>query len=254
MSLRALRRIITPFLSAGLVTVSAGFAAVAVPSTAYAGSNASMESQFVAAANAARAANGQAPYSVAYDLVSVARGHSAAMASGQSLYHNPSLTTEVSNWQAVGENVGEGPTVSDIQSAFMASPEHRANILDHDFTQIGVGVTVDRNGIVWVTEDFREPMGGSTYSPPVQHSTQTVHHSSPAPATTSASQPASSSSYGYQAPAVSHASAPRPTLSPRAVLRIRLTELRHQQRRTHRSSDPVAQAFHYVANLSRLAA
>src|SRR5437762_10469721 len=44
--------------------------------------------------NAAREANGQAPYSVAYDLSSVARQHSAAMASQQSLYHNPSLTSQ----------------------------------------------------------------------------------------------------------------------------------------------------------------
>ena len=54
--------------------------------------------------------------------------------------------------KAVGENVGEGPTVTDIHNAFMNSPEHKANILDHDFTQVGVGVSVDKNGIIWVTE------------------------------------------------------------------------------------------------------
>src|SRR5206468_1048702 len=87
--------------------------------------------------------------------------HSQAMAAQSSLYHNPSLTTAIHNWQAVGENVGEGPDVSDIHVAFMNSPEHRANILDHDFTQVGVGVSVDHNGIVWVTEDFREPMSSA---------------------------------------------------------------------------------------------
>src|SRR5436309_10693927 len=126
-----------------------------------------MESQFVAKMNAARQASGLRPYSVAYDLTSVARQHSAQMAQRQSLYHNPNLTTQVQNWQAVGENVGEGPTVTDIHDAFMHSPEHKANILDHDFTQVGVGVSVDNNGIIWVTEDFRQPhssAGTSTHT------------------------------------------------------------------------------------------
>src|SRR5206468_9768196 len=112
--------------------------------------------------NAARQANGLRPYTVSYDLTSIARGHSRTMASKGQLYHNPSLTSEVQNWQAVGENVGDGPTVGDIHTAFMNSPEHRANILDHDFTQVGVGVSVDKNGIIWVTEDFRQPMTSST--------------------------------------------------------------------------------------------
>src|SRR3954451_14150499 len=93
------------------------------------------------------------------------------MASQQSLYHNPGLTTQVQNWQAVGENVGEAPTVSDIHTAFMNSPEHRSNILDHDFIQVGVGVSVDKNGTIWVTEDFRQPMGStSTATTPTRHS------------------------------------------------------------------------------------
>jgi uncharacterized protein YkwD len=39
----------------------------------------------------------------------------------------------------------------------MHSPEHKANILDRDYTQVGIGaVTV--NGRVWVAEVFRRPM------------------------------------------------------------------------------------------------
>src|SRR4051794_17156861 len=133
--------------------------------------------------NAARQASGLAPYAVASDLASVARNHSQQMASQQSLYHNPSLTTQVQNWQAVGENVGEGPSVSDIHTAFMNSPEHRANILDHDFTQVGVGVAVDKNGIIWVTEDFRQPMSsGSTTT--ASHTSGTTHTTSTQPAYT----------------------------------------------------------------------
>jgi hypothetical protein len=171
------------------------------------------------------------------------------MASGQSLYHNPRLTTAVHNWQAVGENVGEGPSVGDVHVAFMNSPEHRANILDHDFTQVGVGVSVDKNGIVWVTEDFREPMSAAA---PVTHTSShpTATHSSPV----STSAPTSSSTPTWSASApTAHPAQAHPTLSPRAILLQRLRQLRHHHHRISAHTDPVAQSFDYVANLSRLA-
>ncbi|HET7309940.1 MAG TPA: CAP domain-containing protein [Mycobacteriales bacterium] len=222
-----------------LALTAGATAAAFTPASAFA-STYDYEAQFVADMNAARQANGLAPYSVASDLTAVARNHSAQMASSQSLYHNPSLTTQIQNWQAVGENVGEGPTVSDIHTAFMNSPEHRANILDHDFTQVGVGVSVDKNGIIWVTEDFREPMSSSSSSSapsaPVTHST-------------------SSSSAGttYSAPVSTHSYvAPRPAPSPRAVLLQKLHELRHDRPARHSAGDPVAQAFDYVNALTTL--
>jgi hypothetical protein len=238
-SLRTPVRTLCRLIATLTLALTAGAtAAVFTPASALA-STYGYEAPFVADMNAARQANGLAPYSVASDLTSVARNHSAQMASSQTLYHNPSLTSQVQNWQAVGENVGEGPTVSDIHNAFMQSPEHRANILDHDFTQVGVGVSVDKNGIIWVTEDFRQPMGGGTSS---------VSHTTP---THSVSSPSTSSNPYYAAP--THAvSAPRAAPSPRAVLLQRLHELRHQHSSSHASGDPVAQAFDYLHALTTL--
>ena len=245
MSFSPFRRALAPVLVAVAVGSTAGTAfTIVAPSTAFADSSYSMEAQFIAKVNAARQANGQAPYSVASDLTAVARQQSANMASRTSLYHNPSLTSQVPNWQAVGENVGEGPSVNDIHVAFMNSPEHRANILDHDFTQIGVGVSVDKNGIVWVTEDFRQPMGGSTTS---------SSSSSSSSASAGSSHPVSTTSSYTPSTSAASLAAPRPTLSPRAVLRQKLHELRQHGRHVHTSKDPVAQSFVYVANLSRLA-
>src|SRR3954453_15925494 len=179
-------RVFARIVVAAALALTGGTAAGLIAPTSAFASTYDMESQFIAKMNAARQANGLAPYAVSSDLSSIARQHSAQMASRQSLYHNPSLTSQVTNWQAVGENVGEGPTVSDIHTAFMNSPEHRANILDHDFPQVGVGVSVDKNGMVWVTEDFRQPAGGgSVSSAPTHHSTPATH-SSPA-STTAAS-------------------------------------------------------------------
>src|SRR3954447_1453243 len=251
-SLRASVRALCRLMVAATLAVTAGATAAAVaPSSAFA-STYDFEAQFVAKMNAARQASGLAPYSVASDLTGVARNHSSQMASQQSLYHNPSLTTQVQNWQAVGENVGEGPTVSDIHTAFMNSPEHRANILDHDFTQVGVGVSVDRNGIIWVTEDFRKPMysssGNSASSGSSSASSSSPSHSGSTSHTTSAH-----STPSYTVPS-SHTSvaAPHPAPSPRAVLLHRLHELRHHSSDRHVSSDPVAQAFDYVNALAAL--
>jgi hypothetical protein len=223
---------------------------VATPGTAFAASNYGMASQFIARVNSARAANGQAPYAVMSDLTSIAIQHSAAMASGQSLYHNPSLTTEVANWQAVGENVGEGPDVNDVAVAFMQSPEHRANILDHDFTQIGVGVSVDKNGIVWVTEDFRKPMYSPSTSSSSSASSSSSHSSSSS--TSHAAAPVAHYTPTVTTAAAPDLATPRHVPSPRAVL---MRKLHHLQASAHapKRTDPVAQSFVYVSNLSRLA-
>jgi peptidoglycan hydrolase-like protein with peptidoglycan-binding domain len=85
------------------------------------------------------------------------------MASKNSLYHNPNLTSDVKNWRWVGENVGYGGDSRSLHQAFMNSAPHRANILDRDFTEVGIGVVV-RAGRVWVAEVFRKPARASLSS------------------------------------------------------------------------------------------
>ena len=123
-------------------------------------------SSYASMLNSERTSNGLPPLSVSADLTAVAQRWSAQMAGSGTLSHNPGLTSQVHNWQAVGENVGEGPTIEDLDDAFWDSPEHRANILDTDYREFGVGYTV-RDGIIWIAVDFRQPLttsGGSTAS------------------------------------------------------------------------------------------
>jgi len=258
-SLRVVRgtltRLFAAVVLAGAVTTTV---ATVAPAAAFADSSASMESQFIAKMNAARESVGLRPYAVASDLTSIARQHSAQMASQQRLYHNPNLTSQVQNWQAVGENVGEGPTVSDIHNAFMQSPEHRANILDHDFTQVGVGVVVDKNGIIWVTEDFREPMQSGSSS-----SSSTTHHAASKPATapthsTSVPKPATvapaPAAPKHSAPAATpHVTHARPVVaaSPQAKLLAKLSAMRSAGADAP-SPDPVAAAFAYLSTVTDL--
>jgi len=127
------------------------------------------ESCFLSAVNAARSAAGAAPLSIQGDLLRISRAWSQTMATAGQLFHDPNLTKLVpSTWQALGENVGTGPTCDSIAQAFMNSPEHRKNILDPAFTTVGVGVVDSADGTVWVTEDFM----GTGVARPVPVSTQ----------------------------------------------------------------------------------
>jgi uncharacterized protein YkwD len=116
-----------------------------------------VEDTFTAKLNAARSSRGIPRLTVRADLVAVARAQAQRMATKSLLYHNPNLTTNVKNWRWVGENVGYGPDAASVHSAFMHSAPHKANILDRDYTEVGIG-TVVKNGRVWVAQVFRQPM------------------------------------------------------------------------------------------------
>lgn len=156
----------------GRSRLAAALIAVAVALTALIGSAAvsagpagatSVEDVFTTKINQARAARGIPKLTTRGGLVTVARNWAATMASQSKLYHNPRLTSAVSNWQYVGENIGYGPDALTVHVAFMNSPGHRANILDRDYSEVGVGAVVvgDR---VWVAEVFRRPMRVTTSS------------------------------------------------------------------------------------------
>jgi uncharacterized protein YkwD len=49
-------------------------------------------------------------------------------------------------WQTIGENIAEGQTtVPQVADAWMASPEHRANILNTTFEETGIGLALGRD-------------------------------------------------------------------------------------------------------------
>lgn len=92
----------------------------------------------------------------------IAREHSDRMARDGTIYHNENLSKEYTaakgGYEYGGENVGMGPNCDAIQNAFMSSPGHRENILDRDYTYVGIGVTFDSaTGTLYVTIDFFTP-------------------------------------------------------------------------------------------------
>jgi len=152
-----------------VLTLGASFVA---PPLAHAdsGSNA----QFVSDTNAARSQHGLRGYVVASDLTSIANRWAAHMAATRTLEHNPDASSEVCCWQSMGENVGVGSSVSQIQQAFMASAPHRANILSSTYAEIGVGTARGSDGQLYVDELFRLRSGASAprASAPSQVSTR----------------------------------------------------------------------------------
>jgi uncharacterized protein YkwD len=120
-------------------------------------SYASVESSYLSILNQERTSHGLAPLQANAELTAVANSWATRMASSGVLRHNPALTSEVHNWQALGENVGCGPDVRDLTDAFWASSEHRDNILDPDYTEVGIGATIADHRI-YIAVEFRQPM------------------------------------------------------------------------------------------------
>src|SRR6266536_117176 len=89
----------------------------------------SQAQQFVTYINAQRSSRAIQTMRVTSDLASYAYAHSRAMAAKQTIFHSTDAQlNSIPNWIGLGENVGMGDTVDDLNQAFMHSPEHRFNI------------------------------------------------------------------------------------------------------------------------------
>jgi len=175
--LRSRLRLAAPVILLGLAVpvvaqaVSQGAAASArAASTVQPGA----EGQLLSLTNSARAGAGLSPLVSSPTLVALARGWSAQMAAAHALSHNPNLAGSVSGWYMIGENVAQAGSASQAQSLFMASSEHRANILEPVYNRVGIGVVVASDGSVWFTVDFEQTAG---YSPAAHQGA--VHHWAP---------------------------------------------------------------------------
>lgn len=60
-------------------------------------------------------------------------------------------------WQAWAENLAFGRDPSDAVGSWMASPPHRANILNATYTETGVGIAIDGAGRAYVVQLFGRP-------------------------------------------------------------------------------------------------
>jgi len=132
-----------------ITTIVLATAALATPVLASPGEEAS----FVGLINQERAGRGLNSLEVYWDLVDDARVHSSVMNDADEIFHSSNLANVTTGWAALGENVGVGPSVDVLHTAFMNSAGHRDNVLG-DWDRIGVGVTHSDQGYMFVTVVF----------------------------------------------------------------------------------------------------
>lgn len=97
------------------------------------------------------------------ELDALAREHAASMRAAQRLGHDigagdPARRLERSGVGvgviSVGENVAHASSVVRAQRTLWASPSHRSNLLSHHFDMVGIGVAIDEDESVWVSQLF----------------------------------------------------------------------------------------------------
>lgn len=155
---------------AALSVVSAVIASVAASTALATPAFASTSGNLAAATNSSRAAAGLPALQLNAQLNSVAQAWANHLAATNDLEHNGALRSQVSNWTNLGENVGMAGDIASVQQAFMNSPEHRANILNPKYTEVGVGSATSTYPscgctVLWVVVDFKRP---ATAAAPVQ--------------------------------------------------------------------------------------
>lgn len=158
---------VAKLLTAVSIAVAALGASTAFATPALAGPSGDL----AAATNGARAAAGLPALQLNGQLSAVAQAWANRLAAAGVLSHNPALRSQVTGWNVLGENVGMAGDIPTVQAAFMASPAHRANILDARYTQVGVGSASSVNAscgcaVLWVVVDFRRPTAAAAVAAP----------------------------------------------------------------------------------------
>ncbi len=135
---------------------AAAAAPAPAPAPPAAAPQASLASAVYARVNADRAANGLPALAWHDGLAGAAARWAAQLAAQGSLTHqdmNALLASQ--GLRMVAENIYMGPAdASSIESAFMNSAPHRANILNGSLTLVGIAVVVDGAGRAWAVQDF----------------------------------------------------------------------------------------------------
>ncbi|MFI7600777.1 CAP domain-containing protein [Actinoplanes sp. NPDC049681] len=139
-----------------------GLVTLAAPAEAAVVSTSTLQTQVVALSNQARVRAGCKALPVNADLLWAARGHSKYMATTGVFSHTGARnSTFITRARAAGytaarsENIAWGyRTAREVVNGWLASPGHRANLLDCGAKTFAVGVVYSANGTPYYTQDF----------------------------------------------------------------------------------------------------
>lgn len=140
-----------------------GLALDVAPAAADTGSD---EMTFVGFINAERANAGLAPLEPVGSLFDSARGWSQAQVNAGTISHDDSFFTvnRPAGASAVAENVAYNSNIASMHERLMASPGHRANIMNPSFTSVGIGEVIAPDGRIFVTQRFAKFTAAATAS------------------------------------------------------------------------------------------
>jgi uncharacterized protein YkwD len=121
---------------------------------------------------AVRRAAGKSGLTRSVNLMSAAQLQADQMAKTGTMSHAlpgtayPTLKSRLAavsyEMRAAGENIAEGQRdAAEVMSSWMRSPGHRDNILSGEFTEIGTGVALGRNGRLYWAQVFGRPRTAS---------------------------------------------------------------------------------------------
>jgi uncharacterized protein YkwD len=113
------------------------------------------QKELLALTNEARSEHGRSALALNAKLSRYATKHSRAMADKGFLFHTADLVAKLKglDWSMGGENIGVASSLDDVQAAFMASKDHRKNILQKVYDHAAIGI-VESDGVIWVTVIF----------------------------------------------------------------------------------------------------
>jgi hypothetical protein len=114
------------------------------------------ESILINSVNTQRVVRGLPELTINDELTDLSLQWSKVLATNGALSHSDLVTGVTQTWKKLGENVGSGSSASMVAAALVTSPTHFANMIDPDFTMIGVGVTVSDN-VIYVVQKFIQP-------------------------------------------------------------------------------------------------
>lgn len=120
--------------------------------------------QILERTNAARARAELPPLKLNPLLSRAAQKHTEDMARQQKMDHllgdkTPADRARAAGYQFsyLGENIAWGMAPADVVSVWLKSKGHRANILNANYTEIGIGVAKDADGLHYFTQKFGRP-------------------------------------------------------------------------------------------------
>ncbi len=216
---------------AAAVTAAAG---VTAPGLAGAASTPADEAVFLSKINALRGSQGLAPLSADPALAATSCTWNDQLIVANALSHDPNLSAAIAsvepNWRKGGENVGMGGTLDSLFDAFVASPGHYKNLVDPDYSRVGICSARSATGKLFTTHRFLgvgsspappppppptpappPPPPPTTPAPPPTTPAPTAPPTTPAPTTPPPTTPAPTAA---PAPAPTASPAPPPTPAP----------------------------------------